>query len=93
MTKSELIKEVSRRGSLRQRDAELIVNIFFKSMMEALSRGERIELRGFGSFKVKSYAGHQGRNPKTGVIVNVSRKKLPIFKVGKELRDRVNKPA
>jgi integration host factor subunit beta len=59
-------------------------------MEDALIRGERVEIRGFGSFKVKRYEGYQGRNPKTGQIIEVSDKKLPFFKVGKELKERVD---
>ena len=67
-----------------------IVSIVFEDMEEALIKGERVEIRGFGSFKIKQYEGYQGRNPKTGEIINVTPKKLPFFKVGKELKDRVD---
>jgi integration host factor subunit beta len=91
MTKRELIDEVNRRfPHLSRRDAEIVVNHVFQSMVEALERGERIEIRGFGSFVVKRRRPREGRNPKTGEIVSVAEKRVPFFKVGKELRLRVN---
>ena len=73
-----------------KKKAEEVVNIVFGDMEDALVRGERIEIRGFGSFKVKHYGSYQGRNPKTGEIIHVAEKRLPFFKVGKELKERVD---
>ncbi len=70
--------------------AELLVQVVFESMEAALKRGERIEIRGFGSFELRSYRPYEGRNPRTGVRVSVRPKRLPFFKVGKELKERVN---
>jgi len=67
-----------------------VVNVVFDSMADSLAKGDRVEIRGFGSFKVKSYNSYQGRNPKTGEIIKVREKKLPYFKVGKEMKERVD---
>jgi len=67
-----------------------VVNTVFSEMENALVRGERVEIRGLGSFKVKRYEGYKGRNPKTGEVIEVAQKKLPFFKVGKELKERVD---
>ncbi len=92
MIKSELIAELAKKNPhLYQRDIELIVNTFFETISEAMSRGERIELRGFGAFAVKKRAARLGRNPKTGEAVQVDAKHTPHFKTGKELRERLNK--
>ena len=91
MTKRNLIEEVVRRyPSYSRRDAEVIVNEVFGGMVEALRRNERIEIRGFGSFVVKHHRARQGRNPKTGRTVEVAAKRVPFFKVGKELKLRVD---
>lgn len=90
MTKSELIEAVSEKLKLPKGKAELIVNCIFDSMEEALRRGDRIEIRGFGSFEIRHYKAYEGRNPKTGTKVEVKPKRLPFFKVGKELKERVN---
>ena len=90
MTKSQLIEELAKAEGITIKQAEIAVNTTFESMEQALIKGERIEIRGFGSFKVKNYDGYQGRNPKTGEVINVKPKKLPFFKVGKELKERVN---
>jgi len=90
MNKSQLIEALAKSEELTIKKAELVVNTLFENMTEALVRNERIEIRGFGSFKVKNYDGYQGRNPKTGEIINVGKKKLPFFKVGKELKERVD---
>jgi integration host factor subunit beta len=91
MTKRDLIEEVVKlHPQFSRRDAEVMVNAVFDSMTEALSRGDRIEIRSFGSFVVKHRQAREGRNPKTGTIVSVSAKRVPFFKVGKELRLRVN---
>lgn len=90
MTKSELIEAVARRSKITKSRAELVVNCVFDSMTTALERGEGIEIRGFGSFTVRGYAPYSGRNPRTGRSVPVSEKRLPFFKVGKELKELVN---
>ena len=90
MTKSELIEALSRAESLTKTKAEEIVNLVFNEMANALARGDRVEIRGFGSFKVKHYDGYAGRNPKTGKRIEVKPKKLPFFKCGKELKERVD---
>jgi integration host factor subunit beta len=90
MNKSQLIEALAKKENLALKKAEEIVNTVFGDMERALIDGERVEIRGFGSFKIKSYDGYQGRNPKTGEIINVSAKKLPFFKVGKELKERVD---
>jgi len=91
VTKRQLIEEVAQRyPRFSRRDAEVMVNAVFDSMTDALAKGERIEIRGFGSFIVKQRAAREGRNPRTGTLVSVSAKKVPLFKVGKELRLRVD---
>jgi integration host factor subunit beta len=90
MNKSELVEALSARENLTYKKAEQIVNLVFDSMSEALIENDRIEIRGFGSFMVKDYKAYMGRNPKTGEVIEVNPKKLPFFKVGKELRERVN---
>ena len=93
MNKSQLIQELLVKSNrLSQEDAKIIVNTLFTSMTEALARGEKIEIRDFGSFKVRTYQSYQGRNPRTGAKVEVAPKKLPHFKVGKELKERVDNP-
>jgi len=90
MTKSELIETVANKLKLPKGKAELIVNCVFDSMEASLKRGERIEIRGFGSFEIRNYKAYEGRNPRTGAKVQVRPKRLPFFKVGKELKERVN---
>lgn len=90
MTKSELIEVVAQEANLTKGRAELVINTIFESMVEALQRGEGIEIRGFGSFTVRQYKAYEGRNPRTGDPVHVAPKRLPFFKVGKDLRLRVN---
>lgn len=91
MTKRDLIDEIVRLfPAYSRRDAEVIVNAVFESMTEALCTGERIEIRGFGSFVVKQRRAREGRNPKTGELVAVAAKRVPFFKVGKELKQRVD---
>jgi integration host factor subunit beta len=90
MNKAELINKVSEKANVTQKVAKVIVDTLFDGMIESLEKGERIEIRGFGSFVVRNYGGYKGRNPKTGEIVDVPPKKLPFFKVGKELRELVN---
>ncbi len=90
MNKSELIETLATEENISIKKAEDVVNTVFKGMEEALLREERIEIRGFGSFKVKHYDGYLGRNPKTGEVIQVKPKRLPFFKVGKELKERVD---
>ncbi len=91
MTKGELAKRLAERAKVSQREAKVVVDAVFEGMEEAMLRGERIEIRGFGSFVLRSYDSYQGRNPKTGERISVPPKRLPYFKVGKELRERVNR--
>jgi len=90
MTKSELIEAIAARGELTKARAEMAVNCVFDAMTEALQKGEGIEIRGFGSFTVRPYKPYDGRNPRTGQPVPVPAKRLPFFKVGKELKELVN---
>jgi len=90
MNKSELVESLANSKALTYKKSEEIVNLIFDSMAETLSEGGRIEIRGFGSFVVKDYKAYTGRNPKTGEVIEVKPKKLPFFKVGKELREKVN---
>jgi integration host factor subunit beta len=91
MTKAELIEAlVDRIDRLTKKEAEMIVNVVLKSIADSLGNGNKVELRGFGSFKVKERRAREGRNPKTGEKVSVEAKRIPYFKPGKELRDRVN---
>ncbi len=90
MNKSELIELLSQELKLSVRESSSILETILATMTEALVRGEGIEIRGLGSFKVKEYDSYSGRNPKTGEGTTVSPKKLPVFKVGKELREQVN---
>ncbi len=94
MTKFNLIQKLMERSNtLAQQDAKTIVSTIFSSMTNALAKGERIEIRGFGNFTVRTYQSYKGRNPRTGTKVDVLPKKLPFFKVGKELKERVDKPS
>jgi integration host factor subunit beta len=90
MTKSDLIEKVATQLNLPKGKAELIINCIFDSMEESLKDGQRIEIRGFGSFEIRRYKAYEGRNPRTGSPVGVNPKRLPFFKVGKELKERVN---
>ena len=90
MNKSDLIEALSKSEDLTRTKAEEIVNLVFDEMTNALVAGDRVEIRGLGSFKVKSYDGYKGRNPKTGKPIKVKAKKLPFFKCGKELKERVD---
>jgi integration host factor subunit beta len=90
MTKSEIIEALAKAEGITLKAAETAVNVTFQSMENALIRSDRLEIRGFGSFKVKAYDGYKGRNPKTGELIEVNSKRLPFFKVGKELKERVN---
>ena len=94
MTKSELVMRISERNPhLYQRDVERIVSTIFEEITGALTRGDRVELRGFGAFSVKGRNARVGRNPRTGETVQVAKKFVPYFKAGKELRERMNTEA
>ena len=90
MNKSDLIAALSKDIGVSLKMAEDIIGTVFNDMSDALARGERVEIRGFGSFKVKKYKGYKGRNPKTGEVIKVKPKKLPFFKCGKELKEKVD---
>jgi integration host factor subunit beta len=90
MNKVDLIQALKNSNNLSRLEAEKIVTLFFDQMTEALAQGERVEIRGLCSFYVKKYKGYTGRNPKTGEKVKIKPKKLPFFKVGKELKERVD---
>jgi integration host factor subunit beta len=92
MNKSDLVKALAKEMNLPMRKAEEIVDMVFNTMAAALVAGDRIEVRGFGSFVVKEYKGYTGRNPKTGELITVRGKRLPFFKTGKELKEKVNGP-
>ena len=94
MIKSELIRRISSQNPhLYDRDLEKVVNAILDEMIEALRRGDRVELRGFGAFSVKLREARTGRNPRTGVVVSVAKKAYPFFKTGKEIRARLNREA
>ena len=90
MTKAELVEEVARAAELTKKDSEVIVEEVFKNIIQALNRGEKIELRGFGSFRVRQRDARRGRNPKTGEPVDIPAKRVPYFKPGKELKELIN---
>ena len=90
MNKSQLIEKLAIQNGLHPKQAESIINTFWETITEGLSQGERAEIRGFGSFKVKRYDGYNGRNPKSGKTVEVKPKKLPYFKPGKAFKDQVD---
>ncbi|MDE3269692.1 MAG: integration host factor subunit beta [Pseudomonadota bacterium] len=90
MVKSNLVEKLSERADITLMKAEEIVDIFFNSISDALARGERVEIRGFGAFAVRSYRAYEGRNPKTGEKIQVPPKKLPFWKTGMQLRHRVD---
>ncbi|MCK4533990.1 MAG: HU family DNA-binding protein [Thermodesulfobacteriota bacterium] len=90
MNKSELVDALGKREGLTEKQAADVVGLIFKGFSDQLKNGGRIEIRGFGSFVVRDYGSYTGRNPKTGGTIQVDPKKLPFFKVGKELRERVN---
>lgn len=91
MNKADLIKALAKKEGLKDKEAYTIVNLIFDSFTDTLRKGGRIEIRGFGCFCVREYGGYTGRNPKTGVKTAVGAKKLPFFKVGKELKEMVNR--
>ena len=91
MTKSELVEKIMEtNGFLNRKESELVVNIIFDSMTKALKNGDKVEIRGFGSFTVREREAREARNPKNGEIVKISAKRTPFFKTGKELKERVN---
>ena len=90
MTKADLINVIAEKAQITRVKAETVVNTIFDSMIEALIRDDRIEIRGFGSFVNRQYKAYQGRNPRTGDVIPVRRKKVPFFKVGKELKEYIN---
>lgn len=91
MTKSELVEKIMEtNGFLNRKESELVVGIIFDSMAKALKDGDKVEIRGFGSFTVREREAREARNPKNGEIVKISAKRTPFFKTGKELKERVN---
>ena len=90
MTKADLVNVIAEKAKLQHRQAEIVVNMVFDLMSEALNKDDRIEIRGFGSFVNRSYGSYLGRNPKTGDVVQVAPKRVPFFKVGKELKELVD---
>jgi len=91
MTKTDLIDKVSlKTAGLTKKQTELIVNMLFDSIKEALAAGDKIEIRGFGSFRIRDRRNREGRNPKTGETVSVPQKRIPFFKAGKELKEAVD---
>lgn len=90
MNKLELITELGEQQNLSKNEAKKVVDLFFSEVCDALEKGERVEIRGLCTFKVKSYDGYDGRNPKTGELVKVKPKKLPFFKAGSDLKARVD---
>ncbi len=90
MTKADLIDEVAKNSDLSKKDSEVIVQAVLDSIVESLKNGGKVELRGFGSFRLRDRASRQGRNPKTGEKVFVPAKKVPYFKPGKDLKELIN---
>lgn len=90
MTKADLIDELAKVSNLTKKESETIVNTVFENITDALAKGDKVELRGFGSFRIRHRNARKGRNPKTGTGVSVPEKRVPFFKVGKRLRELVN---
>ena len=90
MNKVDLIQALKDSNNLSKSEAETVINLFFDKMANALAKGDRVEIRGLCSFFVKKYRGYTGRNPKTGEKVKIKSKKLPFFKAGKDLKERVD---
>ncbi|MCH2693224.1 MAG: integration host factor subunit beta [Acidobacteriia bacterium] len=90
MTKADLVDAVSRVTELNRKDSEIVVESLFESIVKALKSGDKLEVRGFGSFRIRERRARQGRNPKTGEKVNVPEKRVPYFKPSKELKDLIN---
>lgn len=91
MTKADLVEQVATEAEMTKKDAEQLVEIIFDSIIGALNNGEKIELRGFGSFRVRQRDARKGRNPKTGTAVEIPAKRVAYFKPGKELKEVINK--
>ena len=91
MTKADIINLVAEKAGITRIKAEVVVNTIFESMVASLIKDDRIEIRGFGSFINRSYGAYKGRNPRTGEVIDVKQKKTPFFKVGKELKEYINK--
>ncbi|HEY0429312.1 MAG TPA: HU family DNA-binding protein [Pyrinomonadaceae bacterium] len=91
MTKADLVERVANEAEMTKKDAEQLVEIIFDSIISTLNKGEKIELRGFGSFRVRQRNARQGRNPKTGASVKIPAKRVAYFKPGKELKEIINK--
>ena len=91
MTKADLVERVAREADMTKKDAEQLVEIIFDSITDTLNKGEKIELRGFGSFRVRERNSRKGRNPKTGDSVSIPAKRVAYFKPGKELKELINK--
>jgi len=91
MTKADLVESVAREAEMTKKDAEQLVEIVFESIVGSLNKGEKIELRGFGSFRVRERNARKGRNPKTGDSVSIPAKRVAYFKPGKELKELINK--
>lgn len=91
MTKADLVEQVSKEAEMTKKDAEQLVEIVFDSIVGSLNKGEKIELRGFGSFRVRERNARKGRNPKTGEAVNIPAKRVAYFKPGKDLKELINK--
>ena len=90
MTKADLVDDVANAAELTKKDAERLVELVFDNIIQSLNKGEKIELRGFGSFRVRGRGARRGRNPKTGEPVNIPAKRVPYFKAGKELKELIN---
>lgn len=90
MTKADLVNLIATKAKLQHKQAEVVVNMVFDMMSDSLKKDDRIEIRGFGSFVNRSYGSYKGRNPKTGDMVEVPSKRVPFFKVGKELKEKVD---
>ena len=90
MTKADLVDDVANAAELTKKDAERLVEIVFDSIIQSLNKGEKIELRGFGSFRVRGRGARRGRNPKTGEPVSIPAKRVPYFKAGKDLKELIN---
>jgi len=92
MTKTDLVAELAKVSNLTKKESEAVLNIILDAITDALAKGDKVELRGFGSFRVRRRRARQGRNPKTGISVSVPEKKVPFFKAGKKLRKHINVP-
>ena len=90
MNKSELIAKIAENGNMQKKDAEIALNAFKKSVMEALESGEKVQLVGFGTFEVRERAAREGRNPRTKEVIQIPSSKVPVFKAGKEFKTIVN---